>query len=289
MNAENIALLADSCADIPAEVLKQHSIYTVPFTITFPEGSYQDGVDIFPDDIYRRQPDEVIQTSLPSGAAIADTIQKIKDDGYHKAIAIMLSSGLSGCYQMVRMMAEETEGLDIAVFDSMSGSLGQAAMVLTVARWLEEGRAWDDILQMLPRLMKNTYPYFSVDTLEYLKRGGRIGKITALAGTALGIKPIISFDPVTGELASTHKIRGRHAAMKKLVQVAVSHIDPAKRYNIMWAHGGTPEEGAQIAQMLREAAPDFVQEFSGEIDCTLASYVGPHLLGAAVQVLDDDM
>ncbi|MCD8356802.1 MAG: DegV family EDD domain-containing protein [Clostridia bacterium] len=137
--------------------------------------------------------------------------------------------------------------------------------------------------------MKNTHPYFSVDTLEYLKRGGRIGKIAALAGTALGIKPIISFDRVTGELSSTHKVRGRQAAMKKLVQVAISHIDPSKRYNIMWAHGGAPEDGQRIAEMLRAAAPDFVQEFSGEIDCTLASYVGPHLLGAAVQVLDDDM
>lgn len=289
MNADKIALLTDSCADIPAEVLKRYSIYVVPFTITFAEGSYQDGVDIFPADVYRRQPDEVIKTSLPSGAVISDTIQQIKDDGYNKAIAIMLSSGLSGCYQMVRMMAEETEGLEIAAFDSMSGSLGQAAMVLTIVRWLEEGRTWDTILDMIPRLMKNTYPYFSVDTLEYLKRGGRIGKITALAGTALGIKPIISFDPVTGELSSTHKVRGRHAAMKKLVQVAVSHIDPNKRYNIMWAHGGTPEEGKQIAEMLRKAAPDFMQEFYGEIDCTLASYVGPHLLGAAVQVLDDDM
>ena len=77
--------------------------------------------------------------------------------------------------------------------------------------------------------------------------------------------------------------------MKKLVQVVVSKLEPNKRYNIMWAHGGTPEEGARIAEMLREAAPDFRQEFSGQIDCTLASYVGPRLIGAAVQVLDDDM
>ena len=289
MNADKIALLTDSCADIPAEVAKKYPIYTVPFTITFGEDSYQDGVTIFPDEVYRRQPEEEIKTSLPSGAAIADTLQKIQDDGYNRVIAILLSSGLSGCYQMVRMMGQDCEGLEIAVFDSFSGSLGEGAMVLTVARWLEEGRSWENILDMMPRMMRQVYPYFSVDTLEYLKRGGRIGKITAMAGTALGIKPILSFDPATGQLSGTHKIRGRQAAMKKLVQVAASHIDPNKRYNIMWAHGGTPEEGQQIAEMLRETAPDFLQEYSGEIDCTLASYVGPHLLGAAVQVLDDDM
>lgn len=289
MSADKIALITDSGADIRPEIVAQYPIYTVPYTITFSDRSYQDGVDIFPEDIYRRQVAEMPKTSLPSGAVIADTFQKIQHDGYNKAIAIMLSSGLSGCYQMTRLMAQECEGLEIVVFDSMSGSLGQGTMILTIARWIAEGRTWKQIVEMIPRMMKNVYPFFSVDTLEYLQRGGRIGKITALAGTALGIKPILAFDDVTGELTSIHKVRGRAAAMRKLVQVAVSHIDPKKRYNIMWAHGGAPEEGEKIAEMLRQAAPDFVEKFSGEIDCTLASYVGPHLLGAAVQVLDDDM
>ncbi len=288
MRTEKIALLTDSCADIPVEVARKNHIYVVPFTITFDEGSYQDGVDIFPDDVYRRQPNETIKTSLPSGAVIEDTLHKIKEDGYTKVIAIMLSSGLSGGYQIVRMLGEEDEDLEVAAFDSMSASLGEGVMVLTVARWIEEGRSWEDMLALMPRMMKNVYPYFSVDTLEYLKRGGRIGKITAMAGTALGIKPILAFEQ-SGELTSIHKVRGRQAAMKKLVQVAVSNLQPNKRYNIMWAHGGTPEEGAQIAEMLREAAPDFQQEFFGEVDCTLAAYVGPRLIGAAVQVLDDDM
>lgn len=289
MRTEKIAVLTDSCADIPVEVARKNHIYVVPFTITFEEGSYQDGVDIFPDDVYRRQPNETIKTSLPSGAVIEDTLHKIKEDGYTKVIAIMLSSGLSGGYQIVRMLGEEDEDLEVAAFDSMSASLGEGVMVLTVARWIEEGRSWEKILALMPRMMKNVYPYFSVDTLEYLKRGGRIGKITAMAGTALGIKPILAFEPKSGELTSIHKVRGRHAAMKRLVQVAVSNLQPNKRYNIMWAHGGTPEEGAQIAEMLREAAPNFQQEFSGEVDCTLAAYVGPRLIGAAVQVLDDDM
>ncbi len=289
MSADKIALITDSGADIRPEIAAQYPIYTIPYTITFSDGSYQDGVDIFPEEIYRRLTTEMPKTSLPSGAVIADTFQRIQDDGYNKAIAIMLSSGLSGCYQMTRLMAQEYEGLEIVVFDSMSGSLGQGTMILTIARWITEGREWNQIMEMIPRMMKNIYPFFSVDTLEYLQRGGRIGKITAFAGTALGIKPILAFDGATGELTSIYKVRGRAAAMRKLVQTAVSHIDPDKRYNIMWAHGGAPEEGEKIAEMLRGAAPDFAEEFSGEIDCTLASYVGPHLLGAAVQVLDDDM
>lgn len=289
MSLDRIALITDSCADISKDWMQKYPIYMIPYTITFSDGSYQDGVDIFPEDIYRRQVDEMPKTSLPSGAVIEDVFRKVKEDGYNKAIAIMLSSGLSGCYQMTSLMAQDFEDVEIAVFNSMSGSLGQGAMVLTLARLIEEGRSWDELLELTPRIMKNVHPYFTVDTLEYLQKGGRIGKITAMAGTALGIKPILAFDSVTGELTSTHKVRGRAAAMRKLVQIVTSHLEPGKRYNIMWAHGGTPEEGEKIAEMLREAAPQFESEFSGEIDCTLASYVGPHLLGAAVQVLDDDM
>lgn len=290
MNADKIALITDSCADLSEQLAGNYPIYTIPYTLIFSDGAYRDGIDIFPNDVYRRQVKEMPKTSLPSGAVLSDTFQKVKEDGYNKAIAIMLSSGLSGCYQMTRLMAQEFEGLEIAVFDSMSGSLGQAAMIYTLGRWItEDNKTWQEILELAPRMIQNIYPFFSIDTLEYLQRGGRIGKVTAMAGTALGIKPILAFDRQTGELTSIHKVRGRVAAMRKLVQTAVSHIEPNKRYNIMWAHGGTPEEGQKIAEMLREAAPNFEQEFFGEIDCTLASYVGPHLLGAAVQVLDDDM
>ena len=101
MRTDKIALLTDSCADIPVEVARKNHIYVVPFTITFEEGSYQDGVDIFPDDVYRRQPNEVIKTSLPSGAVIEDTLHKIKEDGYEKVIAIMLSR-LCACWERKR-------------------------------------------------------------------------------------------------------------------------------------------------------------------------------------------
>ncbi len=289
MPTDKIAVITDSCSDILPELIQEYPIFTIPYTLTFSDGSYRDGVDIFPDEVYRRQVTDMPKTSLPSGAAILDTFRQIKEEGYNKAIAIMLSSGLSGCYQMMRLMAQDCDGLEVAVFDSMSGSLGQGAIVLTLCRLIEAGRSWEQLLALTPRLCKNTYAYFTVDTLEYLQRGGRIGKITAIAGTALGIKPILAFHPETGELTSIYKVRGRAAAMHKLVQVAVSNLQPSKRYNIMWAHGASPEEGEKIAEELRAAAPDFEQEFYGEIDCTLASYVGPHLLGAAVQLLDDDM
>ena len=216
MQSHEIALITDSCADLSADWAQRYPIYTIPYTITFSDGSFQDGVDLTAADVYRRQVTEMPKTSLPSGAVVLDTFRRIREDGYTRAIAVMLSSGLSGCYQMTRLMAQDCEDVEIAVFDSVSGSLGQGAIVLELARLIEEGRSWEQMLELTPRLIRQTHVFFSVDTLEYLQRGGRIGKITAMAGTALGIKPILAFDRQTGGLTSIHKVRGRAAAMKKL-------------------------------------------------------------------------
>lgn len=285
---EKIAIITDSCADLRPELLEDNPIFVIPFILNFSDGIYYDGVTIQPDEVYRRLPQEMPKTSLPSGDEFTAVMDKVRDAGYNKAIAILLSSGLSGSFQMLRLMAEEREDLEVFACDSLTGSLGEAAIVLTLCRLIKEGRSWEEIKELTPRIRDNTTVFFSVDTLEYLKKGGRIGKITAMAGTALNIKPILAFAE-NGQLQSVAKVRGRAAAIKKLVSMATACIQPGKRYNIMWAHGGCPEEGQQVAELLRSAAPDFVEEFYGEIDCTLGSYVGPHLLGAAVQVLDEDM
>ena len=285
---DKIAIITDSCADLRPELLQDNPIFVLPFIVNFSDGIYYDGVTIQPDEVYRRLPQEMPKTSLPSGDEFTAVMDKVRDAGYNKAIAILLSSGLSGSFQMLRLMADEREDLEIFACDSLTGSLGEAAIVLTLCRLIKEGRSWEELKAMTPRIRDNTTVFFSVDTLEYLKKGGRIGLITAMAGTALNIKPILSFAE-DGQLQSVAKVRGRAAAIKKLVAMATSCIQPGKRYNIMWAHGGCPEEGQQVVELLRSAAPDFEEEFYGEIDCTLGSYVGPHLLGAAVQVLDDDM
>lgn len=285
---DRIAIITDSCADLRKEELEGRPIFTIPFILNFSDGIYYDGVTIQPDEVYARLPKEMPKTSLPSGEEFNEVMDRVRDAGYNKAIAILLSSGLSGSYQMLRLMAEERKDLEVFAYDSLTGSLGEAAIVLTLCRLIEEGRSWEELKELTPRICKNTTVFFSVNTLEYLKKGGRIGKITAMAGTALNIKPILSFAD-NGQLVSVAKVRGRSAAINKLVDMASSLIQPGKRYNIMWAHGGCPEEGQKVAEKLRAAAPDFVHEFYGEIDCTLGCYVGPKLLGAALQVLDDDM
>ena len=124
-----------------------------------------------------------------------------------------------------------------------------------------------------------------MDTLEYLMKGGRIGKVTATAGTLLQIKPILTFAP-DGQLQSVAKVRGRNQVMDKLAAMTVTRCGNHKRYNLAVAHGGAPAEMETVRQKLTAALPDCDHLWEGEIDSTLSVYIGSGVLGAAVQVLD---
>ena len=209
-NPEKIALLTDSTADLPAPMREGKPIYVVPLKIRCEDGEYSDGVDITAEGVYERlHRGELPRTSLPEGGVVSDTLDQIRADGYERVIAVMLSSGLSGTYNMVRLQAGQRDDLEIAVFDSRSGSLGIGIMVLQLWEEIVAGASWETLVrERAPHLVANTFPFFSVDTLEYLRRGGRIGRITALAGTMLSIKPIITFSD-DGQLQSIAKVRGR--------------------------------------------------------------------------------
>ena len=137
----------------------------------------------------------------------------------------------------------------------------------------------------VPQLIANTFPFFSVDTLEYLQKGGRIGKVTATAGTLLQIKPLLTFAG-DGQLKSVAKVRGRNQVIQKLVDLAVKACGTHRRYNLAVANGGAPKEMEVLRSRLMAALPDYDHIWEGEIDGTLSVYIGDGVLGAAVQPLD---
>lgn len=289
MSPQKIALLTDSCADISTRLAKENNIFVVPLRILCADGEYRDGVDITSNEVYSRlHSGELPKTSLPSGEDIGTVLQEIVDRGYDAVIAVMLSSGLSGTFNMARLIGEECEGkLEVAVFDSLSASMGQGMMVLQLAEDIRNGMQWEELTQSrAPQLVKSTVAHFSVDTLEFLEKGGRIGKVTATAGTLLNIKPILGFTP-DGQLQSAAKVRGRNQVMERLVALTVKACGDHKRYNLAVASGGSPAEDLEkLRQKLITALPDYDHIWEGEIDCTLSTYIGDGILGAAVQVLD---
>ena len=291
MTPQKIALLTDSCADLSPQLAAENQVFVVPLRILCKDGEYRDGVDIHAADIYARlRSGELPQTSLPAAQDISDAFDAIAAAGYDGVIALMLSGGLSGTYNMVRLLAEERRDLTIRVYDSVSGSLGTGMMILQLAEELRQGMDWQTLTERrVPWLIQNTFPFFSVDTLEYLQKGGRIGKVTGRAANMLGIKPMILFKE--GEIFSGGVARGRQKSFEKALEQLMNYLD---------AHGGTPDdyritvgygydadEGKRLWMQTRAALR---AKYPGaqcevgllQIGCTIAVHTGPYALGMGV-------
>jgi len=288
MNPKKIALLTDSCADIDPKLAEENHIYIVPLRILCEDGEYFDGVDIHNSDIYERlHAGELPKTSLPSPEEFVEVVEQILEDGFDAIAAIMMSSGLSGTYNMARLVAEEYQDRVLfRAFDTLNASLGQGMTLLQAAKDIRGGMNWEELTEhRIPRLIANTKAFFSVDTLEYLLKGGRIGKVTAAAGTLLHIKPVLSFAE-DGQLVSVAKARGQKQVMQKLVEMTTKACGEHHHYNLAVANGGAPEAMETLRQMQMVALPDYDHIWEGELDGTLSVYIGDGILGAAVQILD---
>lgn len=288
MNPEKIAILADSCCDIPAKEAMEKGIFLVPLRILGEEKEFSDGVDIFSADIYHRlAAGESLKTSLPSGFAVEQVLNRIRDLGYEKVIALMLSSGLSGTYNLMRIEAESCSDLEIAVFDTRSGSLGAGMMILQLCEDIKNGMSWEQLIEKrVPQLIDNTHPFFSVDTLEYLQKGGRIGLITAMAGTMLNIKPILTFAE-DGQLKNVAKVRGMKQVQEKFIETIRTLKGDHKKFNLAIANGGAPEHMAVLRERMDAEFSGYDHFWEGEIGATLSVYIGPGILGAAITILDE--
>jgi len=287
---EKIAIITDSCADVPEDLKQKYSIYVLPMIITCQDGEYQDGIDIHAEDIYEKLKTELPKTSTPTGAEIENLIAQLEKAGYTQAIAIMISSGLSGTVNHMRLSVEDT-GLQVCVIDSKQASIGTGAIALQAAMWLEEGAGFQELCAKVEELCKNTSVFFSIDTLEYLQKGGRIGKATAMIGTALSIKPVLSFDE-EGEIYTPAKVRGRKLVEKKLLQLVEEKITDREhqhdRYNLIVADGGAPEERKELEKKIKQMFPNYENLFCAKIGAALSTYLGDGLLGAGVQFIGND-
>ena len=286
-NPEKIAFLVDSCAEMEPRHRKGVPVYVVPLRIACKDKDYNDGEDIFAKDIYKRlEKGELPKTSLPDLMRVARTLENIKKDGYEKVIVLPLSSGLSGTHNLIRLECEERRDLETAIFETYSGAIPIGGVVLQLWEDIKAGMTWETLVkERVEHLLRNSHAFFSVDTLEYLQKGGRIGKITALAGTMLNIKPILTFAP-DGQLVNVAKVRGRKQVQGKLIELVKEHVGEHKEFNLLVANGGADEEMEQLKKDLMAAIPGCKHIWDSHIDGTLSVYIGSAVLGAAIQILD---
>lgn len=283
-SAEKIAVITDSCADVPQELAEKYHIFVLPMQIVCPDGEYRDGIDIHAEDIYRRQKAEVLKSSTPSGADVEDMLAAIKEQGYTKAVAVLLAGGLSGTVNHVRLAVEEQEELEVAVYDSGQASIGIGAIALQAAEYISDGMGFEELKEKIEQLIAGTKVFFSIDTLEYLQKGGRIGKAAAFAGALLDIKPIMSFDE-NGQIYAAAKVRTSKAVEKRLLQLVSDCKQEGRPYNLMVADGGAPEEREQLEKKLVELFPDYHALYRAKIGAALSIHLGSGLLGAGIQYL----
>ena len=182
MNKDKVAVLTDSGCDVPQNFREKYNIWMLPLRVMYPEKDYEDGVNIDPMMVYRRFPDEYPSTSTPSLAEVQDMFDRIREAGYEKIIAIAISSGLSGTFNTIRLAASQQDELEIYVFDTKNISVASGIWAIWAASKLENGWSFEEVKTGLENKIYDSKVMFYMDTLKYLKKGGRIGKVTSVVG-----------------------------------------------------------------------------------------------------------
>lgn len=284
MNNQKIAILTDSGSDVPEYLVKEYGIYVAPLKIIFSEGEYLDGVNISAEDVYSRLSTEIPKTSLPDGNQIQELFDKIIADGYKKVLAITISSGLSGTYNVIRVLGDQQKDLDVFTLDTKNISIASGFNVIQAAEYIKDGMEWEELKQKLSDNIADSKVFFSVDTLEYLQKGGRIGLVSAILGTSIRLKPIISCNE-DGIYYTVTKIIGKRRAFNKALSLAVDFIGDSKEYNLGVAHGAAEEDAERLTEELKSMLPNFKIFAQGQISPALGVHTGPGTIGIVAQKL----
>ncbi|WP_018887562.1 DegV family protein [Paenibacillus massiliensis] len=283
-------IVTDSTADIPADLVKQWGIHVVPLTVMFGDQAYLDGVEMSAGQFYERlvQAAELPTTSQPSPAEFLKVYSEILEQHPDAHIvSIHLSSGVSGTYQSARLavtMLEREEA--VTTVDSKSASFGYGALVVQAAKLASNGADKDAILRELERMGEQRRLFFLVDTLQYLQKGGRIGKAAAMIGTLLNIKPILSIDQ-EGIIYSMEKARGQRKAMLRIVEMLEADLQ-GQKINVAVGHTANQASTDTLLQLLRERFAVEEVQYS-EIGAVIGTHVGPGTLAVYAWPAGDEV
>ena len=283
---EKIAIITDSGTDVPKKYVDKYNMYVVPLIVNYNNKSYKDVIDIDIDTICDRLKEEIPTTSLPSIDDIMETFEKVISDGYDKAIVITISSGLSGTYNAMRIASESFEGrLETMLIDTKNIDIGSGFSAIRAGELIEQGCSFEEIKEKLDDAIKNTKVYFCVKTLEYLRKGGRIGLVASVVGTALDLKTVISCNE-EGVYYVVSKARGRKKSLKKALNEAIDYSKKYNKYNVAVVNVQAEDEAKEIENSIKKEFPNVENVFIGSISPTLAVHTGPGLIGVGVQKID---
>lgn len=279
MSVPKIAIVTDSTSDLAPEMLKEFGIEIIPLHVVYKDREYLDGVNISPDEVYKNMDIEVPTTSLPSPAEISNLFDRLRDAKVTHVLSMHISSGLSATYETVFQVAQEYKEMVIEVVDSKALSMGLGFPVLEAARKLRNSTDFQEVVNVAKTVSQHTKLYFVLSTLEYLKRGGRIGYVSGTIGELLNIKPIISVNS-EGKYITTSKVRGREQSLKKLYDILLESTQGG-RFNVAIVHGGAEQEARNLWQKAREL-PNINDLLFNQISPVMGVHTGPGLVGIII-------
>lgn len=272
---QKIALVADSACDLPSKIVKEMGIRILPLKIIYPDKQYSDRVDIEPMDVYNRMPAEIPTTSMPNIQEIKAMIENIRQEGFTHLLAMTLSSGLSGTYQTVKLAAQDFDDIIIKVVDTRTLSMATGWMVLDAARNIAKGLSFESVLEKFSLLQPKVRAFYVLETLEYLRKGGRIGQVAGMLGEFLNLKPIIGVN--TEGVYYTHaKVRGRNKSLQRLIDLVTESVGN-RPFNLAVMHGGAQKEGEDMLAKFRKL-PNLKELIFSDISPALGVHTGPGLL-----------
>lgn len=274
----NVAIVADSVSNLPADLVKQYGIHIVPAIVNWEGQSLLDGVDITTEAFYKRlqTSSELPKTSQPSPGQFAEVYEKLTNEG-KSIVTVTVSEKLSGTYASANLALQSMEGKPIEIVDSRSASLGQGLLVLAAARMAAEGHSHTDIAAHLRTLVPRMRVIFVVDTLDYLHKGGRIGGAQRLVGSILSIKPVLHIED--GRVEPFASIRTKSKAIQHMLDTVTAEAKAAGgpvRAGII--HANAPEAAEDVARRVREAISP-VELIVTELSPTIGTNVGPGTVG----------
>lgn len=277
-------IISDSSCDLPETLREKLNIALVPYYVTFDTVHYKKEMEeIKPAEFYQKIVEEKLfpKTSLPPIQDYIDIFETyLKKD--MDIICMCLSSKFSGSYQSAlnakSILSETYPDRRIEVFDTIQATGGQGLVVYEAARMKDAGYDMDTLITTLEQLKKTARINFTVDSLEHLQKGGRIGKASALAGTILNIKPIITMQK--GELVPYSKVRGRKKAVKAIIDMTVQDIQKQQaEYDICLIHAVRAQDCKEIRKILTQDYDFCIIEPTFDVGVTIGTHAGPTAVG----------
>ncbi|MFH8374212.1 DegV family protein [Streptomyces cyaneofuscatus] len=277
--SRHVAIVTDSTAYLPRRTMERHGITAVPLTVVLGDQALEEGTEISARSLaLALQKRHSVTTSRPSPEVFAATYRAAADGGADAVVSLHLSAEFSGTYDAALLAAKDAP-IPVRVVDTGMVAMALGFCALAAAESAEAGGSPDEIVAAAEKRAAGTSAYFYVDTLDYLRRGGRIGTAQALLGSALAVKPILQLDG--GRIEMLEKVRTASKAIARLEEIVAERAGQAA-VDIAVHHLAAPERAERLAERLRERAPGLADLHVSEVGAVIGAHTGPGLLGAVI-------